>query len=287
MKKTEQENPFGYDPEMDSVREERTQWLDPIVVVSGGFDPVHKGHVELFKNAAKHGKVHVLLNSDDWLSRKKGCSFLPFETRQIVLNNMVSIHRVHAVDDKDETVSQGLAELRKKYPHTKIYFANGGDRKLSNTPEMTMCECLKIEMLWNVGGEKIDSSSELLSNYEHRHGVRHLTSRDWGTYEILGSAETFIVKELIVWPRRSISFQRHHYRLEEWLILEGEGIFVLDEKNFNIKAKDRIQVLPMAWHWVKNTSHDNHLRILETWFGEVLEESDIEREEFDETIISK
>jgi cytidyltransferase-like protein len=287
MSKTGQENPFGFDPEIDVVREERTQWLDPIVVVSGGFDPVHKGHTSLFTNAATHGKVHVLLNSDEWLARKKGAAFLPFETRKDVLENISSISKVHEVDDRDDTVMQGLVELRKRYKHTKIYFANGGDRKLCNTPEMQMCEHLGINMLWSVGGEKIDSSSDLLSKYEHAHGVKHITSRKWGTYEILERGEKYLVKLLTIMPRQNISHQRHNERSEQWLVLEGMGLFVLDEKKFEIAAKDSILVPPMSWHWVRNINQDKPLYILETWFGDVLDENDIEREDFNEAAVSQ
>ena len=287
MSKIEQENPFGFDPEADVVRDERTQWLDPIVVVSGGFDPVHKGHTSLFTNAATHGKVHVLLNSDEWLARKKGAAFLPLETRKDVLENISSISEVHEVDDRDESVVQGLAALRKRYKNTKIYFANGGDRGLHNTPEMQMCEHLGIEMLWNVGGDKIDSSSDLLSKYQHRHGIRHAQSRKWGTFEILEQGEKHLVKLLTIRPRQNISYQRHNERSEQWLVLEGTGLFVLDEKKFEIVAKDSVLVPPMSWHWVKNISQDQPLYILETWFGDILEESDIEREDFDETAVSQ
>ena len=286
MSKTEQENPFGFDPEADLVREERTQWLDPIVIVSGGFDPVHKGHTSLFNNAATHGKVHVLLNSDEWLARKKGAAFLPFETRKDILENISSISKVHEVDDRDDTVMQGLATLRKQYKHTKIYFANGGDRGLYNTPEMQMCEHLGIEMFWNVGGEKIDSSSDLLSKYQHHHGVKDVTNHKWATYKILEQREKCLVKLLTILPRQSISYQRHHERSEQWLVLEGTGLFVLDEKKFEIAAKDSILVPPMSWHWVKNISQNQPLYILETWFGDILEESDIEREDFDEATVS-
>jgi D-beta-D-heptose 7-phosphate kinase/D-beta-D-heptose 1-phosphate adenosyltransferase len=151
---TNHKDPLSFDPEADMVRQERTQWLDPIVIVSGGFDPVHKGHMALFNAAARYGKVHVLLNSDDWLIRKKGAPLLPFQTRKEVLKNIVIIHRVHSVDDRDETVSNGLLKLRKKYPKTKMFFANGGDRRIDNIPEMWFCEDLEIELLWNIGGDK-------------------------------------------------------------------------------------------------------------------------------------
>lgn len=135
--------------------EARSQWLDPIIVISGGFDPVHKGHTSLFRAAAEHGKVHVLLNSDDWSARKKGASFLPFSTRVDMLQNMSFIHRIHQVDDRDDTVCSGLRSLRSRYPNTKISFANGGDRKITNTPEIVTCAELNIDLLWAVGGEKI------------------------------------------------------------------------------------------------------------------------------------
>jgi D-beta-D-heptose 7-phosphate kinase/D-beta-D-heptose 1-phosphate adenosyltransferase len=286
MSKTGQENPFGFDPEADVVRDERTQWLDPIVVISGGFDPVHKGHTSLFVNAATHGKIHVLLNSDEWLARKKGAAFLPFETRKDILENISSISEVHEVDDRDESVMQGLAALRKRYKNTKIYFANGGDRKLCNTPEMQICEHLGIDMLWNVGGDKIDSSSDLLNKYQHRRNGGHTTSRKWGTYDILEQKEKCLVKLLTILPRQSISYQRHYERSEQWLVLAGRGLFVLDEKKFEIAAKDSILVPPMSWHWVKNISQNQPLCILETWFGDILKESDIEREDFDETAVS-
>jgi len=279
----EQENPFGFDPQADVVREERTQWLGPIVAVSGGFDPAHEGHVALFKAAAKYGQVHVLLNSDEWLIRKKGSPLLPWKTRKELLINLSAIHRVHTVDDRDDTVCNGLKELRKAYPNTKIFFANGGDRKEGNTPEIPVCEAHEIEILWNIGGGKVNSSSALLSEYEHKHGIKHLVSRDWGTYEIIAQGKSYLTKILSIFPRRNISYQRHTHRTEEWLVLEGKGLFVRGHSKFDMFPKNRVRIPPLTWHWVKNTSDLEPLCILETWFGDILEESDIEREDFHET----
>ena len=284
MNKIEQENPFGFDPEEDTASEDHSHF-DPIVIISGGFDPVHKGHTALFNAAADHGKVHVLLNSDDWLTRKKGVPFLTYEVRKDILNNISSIYKTHIVDDRDDTVCKGLIKLRKDFPETKLFFANGGDRVLGNTPEMDFCERLNIDLLWNVGGDKIESSSSLLNKYRwntQQNRAKHLTTRKWGTYEILAEGEGYLVKKLTILPGKNISYQKHTHRLEEWLVLEGTGDFLSNSYHneiFHINPKDRLKIQPQDWHWVKNNSESNPLCILETWFGDVLEESDIERKE--------
>ena len=266
----------------------RSQWLDPIVVISGGFDPVHKGHTSLFRAAAEHGKVHVLLNSDDWLARKKGAPFLPFSTREDILKNMSFIHRVYQVDDRDDTVCYGLRDLRRQYPNTKISFANGGDRKITNTPEMMTCAEQGIDLLWAVGGEKVDSSSALLSKYGHRHGIKNLVSRKWGTYEILGSGENWLTKILTIKPEKSISLQKHEYRSEEWLVLEGYGYYADSAQDYyatRMYPGLKLFIPNDTWHWVRNSEREMPLLILETWLGETLKESDIERKEDESEII--
>ena len=264
-----------------------------IVAISGGFDPVHEGHMALFNAAAKYGKVHVLLNSDDWLARKKGSSLLSFQTRKEILKNITAIHRVHFVDDRDDSVCNGLLKLRGEYSNTKMFFANGGDRRIDNTPEMWFCEDLEIELLWNVGGDKIDSSSKLLEQYaDNIHFKTRIIHRNWGDYEIIGSGEGWLAKILTIEPGKSISLQRHTYRAEEWLILEGYGEFAdspfLNEQDFSVTRVYpglKITIPKFTWHWVKNTETTIPLQILEAWFGGVLEESDIERKENESEII--
>ena len=99
-----------------------------IVVVSGGFDPIHSGHIKLIKEAAKHGEVVVLLNSDLWLQKKKGREFLPFIERTIIMNELKNVIDVIEFDDHDKTCIDGLNKVKNKYPETIIKFANGGDR---------------------------------------------------------------------------------------------------------------------------------------------------------------
>lgn len=128
------------------------------VAISGGFDPVHWGHVKMIADAARHGPVMVIVNSDDWLKRKKGYVFMPWKERAYILGNIKGVSVVTAVDDSDGTVCEALIR------HRPSFFANGGDRKQENTPEMEICEDLGIHMLWNVGGHKIQSSSDLVES---------------------------------------------------------------------------------------------------------------------------
>jgi len=133
----------------------------PTIVVSGGFDPIHKGHVLMVREAAEYGNVIVLLNSDDWLIRKKGYKFMPFEERAYILGSIKGVTIVANVDDSDGTVCAGLKRFKPDY------FANGGDRYITNTPEMEVCKELEITMLWNIGGGKIQSSSNLVTKAQY------------------------------------------------------------------------------------------------------------------------
>jgi len=126
------------------------------VAVSGGFDPVHVGHVRMIRSAAKKGHVVVILNTDSWLMRKKGYVFMPFHERKEILESIKGVKLVVKAEDGDNTVCNSLASV------SPTYFANGGDRTNVNTPEMSVCKKYDIEMLWNVGGGKIQSSSELV-----------------------------------------------------------------------------------------------------------------------------
>ena len=128
------------------------------VCVSGGFDPVHIGHLRMIQEAAKYGDVIVIVNSDEWLMRKKGYIFMPFKERCEILQGFEATHSTTFVDDSDNSVCEALRRIKPDY------FANGGDRKTDNTPEMNVCDELGIGLLWNVGGGKIQSSSTLVSD---------------------------------------------------------------------------------------------------------------------------
>ncbi len=129
---------------------------EKIVVVSGGFDPIHVGHLRMMKEAAEHGKLTVVINSDAWLKRKKGYVFMPWEERAELISALSCVDKVIEAKDDDRTVCETLKELRPDI------FANGGDRGVNTTPEAKLCEELGIELMWNIGGGKVRSSSKLV-----------------------------------------------------------------------------------------------------------------------------
>jgi D-beta-D-heptose 7-phosphate kinase/D-beta-D-heptose 1-phosphate adenosyltransferase len=139
---------------------------EKIVCVSGGMDPIHVGHVRMILEASKFGDVVVILNSDQWLLRKKGFSFMPWEERAEILRAIRGVVDVVRVNDEDGTVCEALRRIKPDY------FANGGDRKNENTPEVSLCLELDIKMLWCVGGGKIQSSSDLVSLASKREAIR-------------------------------------------------------------------------------------------------------------------
>ena len=128
------------------------------IMVSGGFDPVHIGHIRMIKDASRWGAVIVAINSDDWLMRKKGYIFMPWKQRAEIIGNIKGVTFVTNVDDSDGTVCNAIKR------HKPDAFANGGDRKKTNTPEMELCNELEIQMLWSVGGSTKPQSSSWLVN---------------------------------------------------------------------------------------------------------------------------
>lgn len=126
------------------------------IMISGGFDPIHIGHIRMILEASKFGEVIVIINSDDWLTRKKGYVFMPWDERAEILESIRGVTLVEKVDDADDTVCEAISRLKPDI------FANGGDRRSNNTPEVDLCEKLKISLVWNLGGGKIQSSSDLV-----------------------------------------------------------------------------------------------------------------------------
>lgn len=112
--------------------------------VSGGFDPLHVGHLDSIMAAARLGPVMVLLNSDVWLMRKKGYVFMPWAERAALISALQHVAVVCPVDDEDGTVGQGLRRYRPRY------FVKSGDRDESNTPEAALCRELGIELVASI-----------------------------------------------------------------------------------------------------------------------------------------
>lgn len=137
-----------------------------VVAVSGGFDPIHIGHVRMFKEAKALGDyLVVILNNDAWLRAKKGHVFMPQEERKEILEALRVVDEVlltgHGEAPTDMSVCDELRQLR---PHI---FANGGDRKEGTIPEYDLCDTLGIKMVFDVGaGGKVQSSSWLVNKYK-------------------------------------------------------------------------------------------------------------------------
>ena len=137
-----------------------------LIILSGGFDPIHKGHVRMFKAAKELGEVVVGVNSDSWLVRKKNKFFMPFDERKEILESIKYINYVYPFNDDDETACDLIKTVNEKYKNVyNIFFGNGGDRTNDTTPEVEFCLKNNIEMIWGLGGGKIQSSSMLLKNW--------------------------------------------------------------------------------------------------------------------------
>ena len=145
----------------------KADWIKNVIILSGGFDPVHKGHIRMFREAANLGaQVIVGLNSDEWLVRKKDKPFMNWDERAEILQSCKYINQVLPFDDSDETANDIIKQVCSLYRDfdVNIYFANGGDRTSDNVPEMKVCDELGVEMIWGLGGGKIQSSSWLIGD---------------------------------------------------------------------------------------------------------------------------
>ena len=127
-----------------------------IVAVSGGFDPIHVGHIRMIQEASELGNVVVIANSDEWLLRKKGYIFMKYEERKEILMSIKGVTNVFKASDEDGTVCRSLKVIKPDI------FANGGDRKEGNVPEYEVCERLGVELRFGIGGDDKPQSSSWL-----------------------------------------------------------------------------------------------------------------------------
>ena len=249
-----------------------------VIVVSGGFDPIHSGHIEYLKSAKEHGdKLIVALNSDNWLKKKKGKPFMNFEERKSILESVKYVNEVIGFEDDEKgSCIDALQKIKKLYQHDTIFFANGGDRNHKNIPEMCVSG---IEFIFSVGGNnKKNSSSWILNKWQY-----YFEERQWGSFFNLFQTKNIKVKELIVEPGKSMSFQRHLKRNEIWLISEGECAVnsskddsLENTKKIMLRKFDHFVVPVGCWHQIVNSS-DSRTHIIEIQYGDECIEEDIER----------
>ena len=255
--------------------------MNKVVLVTGGFDPLHSGHIAYFKAARELGNHLVVgVNSDEWLTRKKGRPFMSFEERTAIIKELACVDEVIGFNDDDDSACNAIMQvLSTKGTSWSVVFANGGDRVNTNTPEYKVYgEHTDVEFKFKVGGaNKANSSSWILDEWKTQK-----TERDWGYWRVLDDnpEKGYKVKELVIYPGKSLSDQKHFERSEEWNVLEGtvkidtewnsvQGSIILkpESRTFDIGKE--------VWHKASNPSTVN-THILEVQWG-VCYEDDIER----------
>jgi len=250
-----------------------------IVLVTGGFDPLHSGHIAYFEAAKKLGDLLIVgVNSDDWLTRKKGRPFMTYEDRAIIIKNLKFVDGIVQFNDGDNSAKDAIRKVRLNYPSDKIIFANGGDRTKSNIPEMDIMDD-NLEFEFGVGGkDKKNSSSWILEEWKYPK-----TERPWGYYRILHEQEKEVkVKELTVDPGQCLSMQRHDLRAEHWFITQGKAeIYTINKSTDHelvgiFRKHQSLHIKKSEWHQICNPG-DEPLKIVEIQYGTNCVEEDIER----------
>ena len=252
--------------------------MKKIVLITGGFDPIHSGHIAYIQAAKKLGDLLIVgVNSDEWLTRKKGAPFMPFAERAAILKNIIGVDFVIDFDDSDGSAKHALWMVRQSYPGNHIVFANGGDRTDKNIPEMDVADS-NVSFAFGIGGiDKQNSSSWILQEWK-----APKTERTWGYYRVLHETPGMKVKELTVNPGQSLSMQRHWLRSEYWIVNDGaaivnsmtEGGYTLPPKYLHKHAEYHVPSL--GWHQLTNP-YDMPLKVVEIQYGERCVEEDIER----------
>ena len=249
-----------------------------IVLVSGGFDPLHSGHISYLAAARQLGdKLIVGLNSDEWLTRKKSRPFMPVNERLAVIENLRMVDHCILFNDDDGSSIEAIRNVQMLYPNDEIIFANGGDRTATNIPEMVAQDVI---FKFGVGGDdKKNSSSWILEEWK-----APKTSRAWGYYRVLHEvgANTKL-KELTVMPKTCLSMQRHDLRQEFWFVAEGTAtVYTLDERSTDRDVKCYLDVHEHTfiecreWHQLCNET-DRPLKLIEIQYGQDCVEDDILR----------
>jgi cytidyltransferase-like protein len=236
------------------------------VICTGGFDPLHSGHIEYFKAAKEMGSIlFVGVNSDEWLTRKKGRPFMSVEERMSIIKEIGCVGHVFTFDDSDDTACDAIRYVAKQAPkNSEIIFANGGDRKKGTTPEVEFAKALRdecnISFAFGIGGnDKKNSSSWILKEWD-----KPTTQRLWGKYRDLDQNGHWKVKELSVDVGKSLSDQ---------MDLQFNNGYSTSKV---YKTGDSIDIPVKCWHHATNVG-DRPVKVIEVWMGSTLSEDDIER----------
>lgn len=253
--------------------------MKKIVLVTGGFDPLHSGHIAYIQEARRLGDLLIIgANSDEWLRRKKKKEFMPWNERAAVLSALSYVDRVINFDDSDNSAKDAIRKVRSIYPNDQIIFANGGDRTNANIPEMDIND-ENLEFIFGVGGEhKMNSSSWILQEWK-----APKTERQWGYWRVLHEQDKEVkLKELTVLPGKMLSMQKHKDRAEHWFVADGVAtVYTVNvstdtELHGIYKKFQHIHIDRQEWHQLCNEG-DVPLKVIEIQYGENCVEEDIER----------
>jgi cytidyltransferase-like protein len=251
------------------------------VLVTGGFDPLHSGHISYLESASKLGDWLVVgINSDAWLKRKKGRHFMPFQERCAIIKSLRCVDEIIEFDDSDDTACDAIAKIM--YTHNRCIFANGGDRTDDNIPEQRL-EQSNLKFVFGVGGDnKANSSSWILEDWK-----APKTQRKWGYYRVLYEYGSHTkLKELAVEPGQQLSMQRHRDRAEFWFVGEGEAtVYTINvssdpELRGKYTQHQSLQIPKTEWHMLANET-DKPLKLIEIQYGDNCIENDIESKKHD------
>lgn len=251
--------------------------MNKVVLITGGFDPLHRGHLDYIRSARKLGDMLIVgVNSDAWLTRKKGQPFMPHSDRIPILQNLKQVEHCFLFNDNDDTAIEAIKNAKMLYPNSLIIFANGGDRTADNTPELDyFAKDPTVEFAFGVGGKKENSSSWILEDW-----LAPKTERSWGYYRVLFDSKTTKVKELTINPGASLSMQRHFCRQELWHIVSGQCRVYFEDNatqwHQELRKHQDYTVPLERWHRLSNPYTDP-CRIVEIQYGIGCDEVDIER----------
>ena len=250
-----------------------------VVLATGGFDPLHSGHIRFLQAAKALGDFLVVgINSDDWLKRKKGQAFMNFEERMSIIQALSCVDKAVGFDDSDDTACGAIKNILSAHDGP-IIFANGGDRTDANIPEMKF-DASNLYFEFGVGGtNKANSSSWILDEWKTQK-----TDRPWGYWRVLDHKpdKGYKVKELVIHPGESLSDQRHFKRSEHWHMLEGR----VEMQTEYLGKKETAILQPQSAHgykigqgvWHKATNSGKvPAHVLEVQWGQECTEQDIER----------
>jgi cytidyltransferase-like protein len=250
--------------------------VNRVVLVTGGFDPLHSGHIDYFKAAKRLGDILVVgVNSDSWLQRKKGREFMSGYERVQIIENLKMVDHCVLFNDAEDHAIEAIRNVKIMYPNSEIIFANGGDRTKDNIPEMSEPDVI---FEFGVGGtDKKNSSSWILEEWK-----APKTIRPWGYYRVLHEVPGTKVKELTINPGCRLTMQKHYDRSEHWHIAEGKCTIDIETENFekvlfqDLGKHDQFTIGTEDWHQLSNP-YDKPCKIVEIQYGIACVEDDIER----------